>query len=485
MKVSARILAAALAIPCALAVSAPALHAQSASDCTDYTCIQLFSAVNGAPSLPGVTYSNPDPFNTTTLNMTCPAAPTPVVAILSGPNTVAGAPPTPPLVAGGNLLVDNNLLISVTPSGQNAQVLTDVCPLTNFTEGTAPPYQLDCFTTGYQGIAGSVIGHDPDTFTDGGSTTIDYAGGVPPINIASPFTPTAYDTNASPPAAPSPAVGIVNGSQSVTISVVDTGGSYTSSSIFLTTNCTATVSAGSVEGNAIVTGENGSGLEDLASFNTQNGQTVQLLYSLTGANSALNNVLSNSGAIPKTSDQPINPATFQTDHVAGTSFATSNCLEHTGESMQGVTGPACKLYTLQCYLYDSELKEETLSGANCPVSELDDEVIQDTFDGPAFSLQPIFTPFGVFNEGIGLLMASETWPMTTDAPSDEPGPCTFDSASGLELDPCPANLLISFSGPGSFDGTGETKNPNSTFISIYGVPEDMTSVFVPGEWPDH
>ena len=51
--------------------------------------------------------------------------------------------------------------------------------------------------------------------------------------------------------------------------------------------------------------------------------------------------------------------------------------------------------------------------------------------------------------------------------------------------PCPQNLLTSFGGPGGFTGQGALTHPNSTFISIAGVPEDLTSISVPGEGQDH
>ena len=108
---------------------------------------------------------------------------------------------------------------------------------------------------------------------------------------------------------------------------------------------------------------------------------------------------------------------------------------------------------------------------------MSNEVVEDDFDGPAFSLPEIHTPDGrTFHEGIGFLMASEGW---------TGGPCAFDPASGLQDLPCPQNLLISFAGPGSYEGDGRTTHPNSTFISIAGVPEDRTTVKVKGEWPDH
>lgn len=478
VKVSPRIFIVAFVFACALTITSPALMAQAA-DCTDYSCIQLFGAVNGANSLPGVSITNPDAFNSTTLNMSCPATP---VAYLSGPYTDPGTgrPPTPAtLTAGGNLLVDNSLIVTVTPTGGPAQSPINVCPLTNYTEGSSGLYHEDCFTSSYQGIAGTVIGNDPDTFPATGAT-VETNGGVPPINIASPFTPTSYDTGNSPPSPPPPPAGVVPGSQSVTIALTDEGGSYTSSTIFLTTNCTVSVSGGTVSGNQITTGSSGTGLTQTFNFNTQTDQQVGFVYDLSVANTTPTNVLTNSGAIPQVADQPVDPTAFQPSFVAGTSFATSSCLIHTGETLSNGS-PACKLYTLECL----NPSNGSLSGANCPVSAFNDEVMHDVFDGPQFSLQNITTPFGTFREGIGLLMASEPWPMTSGAPSSQPGPCTFDSTTGLEDIPCPQNLLISFSGPGGFDGKGLTTNPNSTFISLYGVPQDFTTVLVAGEWPDH
>jgi hypothetical protein len=116
-------------------------------------------------------------------------------------------------------------------------------------------------------------------------------------------------------------------------------------------------------------------------------------------------------------------------------------------------------------------------------------VIEDLFDGPNnFTVQNIYTPFGYYHEGFGLLMAADGWASynaTTNPEGLKGGPCTFSTASNLENVPCPQNLLVSFSGPGSFGGVGLTTNPNSTFISVYGVPEDLTTVYVQGEWPDN
>jgi hypothetical protein len=61
------------------------------------------------------------------------------------------------------------------------------------------------------------------------------------------------------------------------------------------------------------------------------------------------------------------------------------------------------------------------------------------------------------------------------------GPCTFDPASGLQNLPCPQNLLSNFSGPGLYTVTGSTSHPNSTFVPVAQVPEDLTTVTVAGQ----
>ena len=59
-------------------------------------------------------------------------------------------------------------------------------------------------------------------------------------------------------------------------------------------------------------------------------------------------------------------------------------------------------------------------------------------------------------------------------------------ASGLQNLPCPQNLLTTFSGPGTYTVTGKTSHPNSTFVPVAQVPEDLTTVTVadqqPGGW---
>ncbi len=440
------------------------------------TSVQIFSAVNTRLSPSTTSYQAPSAFNTTTLNLTCTA---PIIATLSGPsmNSDGSAPaldPSGALQAGGNLLVDNNLLVTVTPTstgtpGPATNVCTGLnqggtyCPTTGPCQTVDPNLQENCFTSGYAGPAtgpgyppGPLDGKDPDTFlVPNGSQTIDAAGGVGPIDI-SPW--------------------LVSGQQNVTIALTDEGGILTGSSMFLTTNCMQ----GGVTGPSTILGntinsDSGQGLTQNFNFNTGNNQVVGFVYDLSGANTDGTLTDNKDDSVPSAADNPLDPATYQSAFVPGTSFATSNCLIHTGELLPN-GNPACKLYTLEC----TSATDPTAAGKNCPVSTVDNEVVKDLFDGPPFSLPNIYTPYGTFHGGIGFLMASEDWSASNG------GPCTFDAGSGFVAGlPCPQNLLTSFSGPGRFDSTGDTENPNSTFISIYGVPQDLTSVSIKGELPPH
>ena len=69
-------------------------------------------------------------------------------------------------------------------------------------------------------------------------------------------------------------------------------------------------------------------------------------------------------------------------------------------------------------------------------------------------------------------MGPDTWnPGTANG-------CTYtpDSIAAEQDLMCPQNLLFSFSGPGSSSSTGKGENVNSTFITVYGVPEPLTTV---------
>jgi hypothetical protein len=449
-----------VAVALCLAGTSVTLFAQVASQ----NSIQLFSPVNVRASAAGTGYGAAAVnFNSNTLNLTCAASP--ITAILSS---------TPDST--GNLLVDNNINVTVT-AGQSINGPTNVCVGGVNGSAIGIPFQ-NCFSSAYEFPPAGVnyIGGDPDNFVA--------VGGVKPIDISSLLVP---------------------GSEQVTISLQDEGFYLGNSTLYLNTNCTQT----GVTGPALVSGNpipsSNPTPDQLAqdfTFNPTDGQGIGFTYDLTAALAAgsLNIV---DGTIPEVGDQPLDPAVYQSSFTPGTSFATSNCLVHLGESLPSGQ-PACKLYTLQCKLATGT----DPTGAQCPISSIPNEIFQDQFDGPAFTLPDIGTPSGVtFHQGIGLLMAKEGW---------TGGPCTFDPASGLADQDCPQNLLTSFSGvtnaaqaqlvaaphasaksavhanstsstsstsssSSSYSSGGRTTRPNSTFISVAQVPEDLTTVSVAGQ----
>jgi hypothetical protein len=420
--------------------------------------IQLFGPVNVRLSTTGTGYgADGNNFNTTNLNLTCPASPSGVLS-----STADGT---------GNLLVDNYLNVTVT-SGTTITGPANVCP----GGGTQ-----SCFSSGYQVPAsqGNLTGQDPDNFVS--------TGGVGPIAIGQLLAP---------------------GPIQVQIALEDVGygaGFYlASSTLYLDTNCTQ----GGVTGPALVNGNPISGsaptpqqLTQDFSFNPITGQEIGFEYDLSAAQTA-GSLQVNDGTIPQVSDSPIDPSIFQSTYVPGTSFATSNCVIHSGELLPNGS-PACKLFTLQCTVGTGA----AATGAQCPVSTINNEIFQDVFSGPGFTLADIPTPGGpTFHEGIGLLMANDTWPG---------GPCTFDAEADLGNLNCPQNLLTSFASStltanaavrkstksqalsasepkaalavpaavksGTTTSTGSTTRPNSTFITVAGIPEDLTTVSVAGQ----
>ena len=448
---------------CLLISGSTALTAQSA--------IQLFGPVDVRLSQTGTgSGSTANNFNSSTLNLTCPALP--ITAILS--SSPDGT---------GNVLVDNNIDVTVT-ADTTVTGPTNVC-VGGVNGSPAGPFQ-NCFTTGYQTPAGqgTLTGQDPDNFVS--------TGGVPPIDISSSLLP---------------------GPLQLKVDLQDEfygpGFYLASSSIYLVTNCTQ----GSVTGPALVTGNpipatnpTPAQLAQDFSFNPTTGQSIGFTYDLTTAEAASTLTIAD-GTIPQVADMPLDPTVYQTTYVPGTSFATSSCLIHTGETINGV--PACKLYTLECKIGTGA----TATGAQCPISTQPNELFQDAFDGPAFSLQDIPTPGGpTFHEGIGFLMASEGW---------TGGPCTYDPAANLQSTPCPQNLLTSFTSTtaptpavalasgsriaasaikskaattgikslataaatssADYTSSGRTTHPNSTFITVAQVPEDLTTVSVAGQ----
>ena len=439
-----------------LVVLLPALHAQNS--------IQLFAPVNVRDSSTGTSYGSAAVnFNSTTLNLTCSASP--ITAILSS---------TPDST--GNLLVDNNINVTVTASG-TATGPTNVC-IGGVDKNLQGPFQ-NCFSTGYETIAseGQFTGQDPDNFVS--------TGGVAPISISSLLVP---------------------GAEQVKIDLQDEGFYLSNSTLYLNTNCTP----GGVTGPALVSGNpipstspTTDQLSQDFSFNPLLSQQIGFGYDLTEAQAA-GTLSVTDQTIPEVADNPMDPSLFQSGYVAQTSFATSSCLIHAGELL-GNGAPACKIYTMDCKVGTNP----TGSGAQCPISTEPNEIFQDEFDGPNFTLSDIVTPQGTFHTGVGFLMAKEGW---------TGGPCVFDASANLQGVNCPQNLLTSFSSEttqsqakkaaqkgvskpaakelanaaplaasstssGSFTASGRTTHPNSTFISVAGVPEDLTTVQLAGSHP--
>ncbi|HET9101178.1 MAG TPA: Ig-like domain-containing protein [Acidobacteriaceae bacterium] len=416
-----------------LALAVPVAIAQNSN-------IAVFAPVYVRPAL-GSTSGQPDKstppvnFNTSTLNLNCSVSPIQAV-LTSSPS--AGT-------TNANLLVDNFINLTVTPgtSGTAAETPVDICSggTSNSSSSSGTDHSQECYTPGFSSAVGNLVGQNPDTFVG--------TYGVAALDISS---------------------NLLSGPQQARFDLANSGDYLASSSLYLNTNCTQIGISGQVNltGNTI----SSSNITQNYSIDSTSNQKFQFVYDLSKAQQA-GSLSITSGTVPYIAEIPVDPTTFEATLAPRTSFATSSCMIHTGELLNGL--PACALYTLQC----TSGASTTPSGAQCPVSSLPNEIFQDVFDGPSFTLPDIATPNNgpTFHEGVGFLMASEGW---------TGGPCTFDAASGLQELTCPQNLLADFSGPGLYTSSGYTSHPNSTFIPVTGVPEDLTTVTVqhqhPGYW---
>ena len=185
-----------------------------------------------------------------------------------------------------------------------------------------------------------------------------------------------------------------------------------------------------------------------ATFNSTPGNLVQEVIDLTSAH-----VTAEAGTQMQVSNQAIVPSVWQPTWVPGTPFATSSCWPHFGE------GSNCKLYTDLC----TNNASGVFAGVNCPTSNPPSIGVTDNFSGPKIdpnSLPP--------NTGFGLLEATDNW---------QGGPCVFTVPSQAVGEPCPMNVLTSLTGDPS-PTSGKVPHFNSTFISVYGVPQPGTSIAV-------
>ncbi len=380
-------------------------------------------------STDGTTITHPLAFSSTTQNLSCPASG--IVATVS--STPDGT---------GNVLVDNLLNVTLTQGGTTI-------PAMNICRGgvVEADDHHDCFTTGYQTPAseGKLTGQNPNG-------AIAASGGLPPIDISKR---------------------LVGGANTIKFDLVDTGGYLAATSIYLYTNCTSSGvnGGGTVTGNPITT-TNPMTLTQTFPFSSTPNLSVQFLYDLSTAE-ASGTLTIPPGSTPSLSDQAIAASAFPA-LVQGTSFATSQCLVHTGELLDN--SPACKLFTLTCTLGTGS----GASGLNCPTSTVRDVVLQDIFDfGPLFLPDITYTDGTVFHQGFGFLEGSEDWFKDAD------GACTFEAGAD-QIFSCPENLLTVFEGIGAGHSTG-TSQPglNSEFISVGPVPEYLTSVVLTPWSPKH
>ena len=406
-------------IACA-AVAAPGLLAQNNSN-----SIKLFGPTNVRLSL--TTTGNPPNqviFNSSTVQLSCSASPIQASVSSTADNT-------------GNVITDNYINLTVT-AGDSTTGPVNLCQ-----GGVLYDGYYSCFTPYLEQLGGEglLTGMDPDNYT--------VLGGLPPIDVSS------Y---------------LQSGANQAKFDLVDTGGYLSNSTLYLNTNCTQTGVTGpaDITGNPISsTNPTPAQLTQSFPFDSTNNQVLNFTYDLSAAESAGGLTITNQ-TIPNVADLPIDPTTWIPVWVPGTSFATSNCLSHTGELLPGGS-PACKLYTLQCNVST----DPSQSGAQCPVSTQQNEVFQEVFDGPSFTLPDIVNANGpTFHQGVGFLMANEGW---------TGGQCKFDQTTDFANTLCPQNLLVAFSGPGIYTSTSHGTHPNSSFATVAPVPEDLTTVTVSGQ----
>jgi uncharacterized repeat protein (TIGR01451 family) len=403
-----------------IAVTASAVSAQN-------TAIQLFGPADVRVSTNGTGYgANENIFNTKPQNLTCPSSPQGVIS-----STADGT---------GKVLVDN--FITLTVQGTTTTGPSNICSGGTVENGT----QQNCFTSHYSGEAASKVGVDP--------TTLAADGGLAPIDISS---------------------SLQAGSIQATISLVDTGGYLAGSTLYLVTNCTPGGVTGSIQvtGNAISpTSPTPQQLTQSYPINPTTGQMAQFTYDLSQSQANHNLSIPAGGSTPSTSSMSLDSTNFQSKYLANSSFATATCLIHTGvlyTDQNNNTSPGCALYTLTC----QQGSNPDQAGALCPNSSAPDEIFQEFFDGPSFTLPDITGTGGqTFHQGVGFLEASEGW---------TGGSCVFDPNSSLAGEVCPQNVLNNFSGPGGYKSGAGGKDPNSTFITVAPVPEDLTTVSVPGQ----
>jgi len=374
--------------------------------------IKLFDPVDVAPSLPGTGLFTPSTFGTTSLYLSCP----------SGFSAKVSSTPD----GTGNVLVDNDLVVATS----FAPTPVDVCP----SEGS-------CFNTAYSTPAdeGELNGQDPDNLTA--------TGGVPPLNITSELT------SGSP--------------VQTTFDLLDFGGVYASSTLFLVTSCTqdGVQPGGTVSGNLVDQSDLAS-LVQTFTFDSTSGQAIQFGFDFTAGAGQSGTTFPSTSQGPRVTDVAIDPTKFSA-MVAGTSAAPSTCMRVAGEYPMGTL---CKAFLFQCPDANGNY-----AGTNCPQSSVRSLLFEAQFDTPDLP-----TPVGNFafapGTGPGFLMGTDTWPTTIPLTT-----CTFGSApASLYGQLCPQNPLTAF-----YDARPSSPtSPNSTFIPVLNMPLPSTVTTVTSANPN-
>lgn len=391
--------------------------------------IQLFTPVNVANSTPQAATQNVT-FGNQPLNLSCP---------------VSGSVPTGTLSStpdgSGYVVVDNYLEVAV-----NNGAATNVC---TSAMGSAPGTN-SCFSSNYENNAEALLGTDPDTFATPGNTNPvleGQPGGVQPINISSDLS--SIGSTAVP----------------VTFSLVDaqqaSGNFYTSSTIFLVTNCTSNGVApgGTISGNP-VSPSNPASLVQTFPFSNTPGKLILFDFNFT-----LGQGLMNTGS-PQNTDVGFSQSTFAT-MVQGTSAGPALCLHMSGElGPPPGNAPLCKAYVFVCPDANGNL-----AGANCAQSTARTLLFETKFDTTdALNFAP--------GTGPGFLMGSDNWVANSPNGPVVTVPCVFPSPGQFAGQLCPQNPLTGFYGADD-PRPQSSSNPNSTFVAVINMPLPFTLPLVP------
>jgi hypothetical protein len=387
--------------------------------------IGLFQPVNVSNSTPRAATENVT-FGNQPLNLTCPVSE-------SGPTGMLSSSPD----GSGYVLVDNNLDVAVSNASPS-----NVC-----TGGVG----TNCFSSAYENDAANLAAAntDPDTIANPG-TLGETGGGVAPINISS-YLSTVGST-------PVP----------VTFSLVDlaqaSGNFFTSTTLFLVTNCTpdGIAPGGTISGNP-VNPDNPASLVQTFPFSATPGKSI--LFSF---NFALGQDLTNTNTAPQNTDVGFSQSTFST-MVQGTSAGPALCLHMSGELGPNNT-PLCKAYVFECPDANGNL-----AGANCPQSVIRTLLFETKFD----TVDPLTIAPGT---GPGFLMGSDTW-VSNSSNGPVVAACVFPSNSGFFGQLCPQDPLTEFYGADD-PRPGAPVNPNSTFIPVLNMPLPFTIPLV-APWQNH